>query len=311
MHTISIETTLVDAYRFLATKILSIVGVMWLPILLLAGVGAGLVWLTVPQTWFDAPYHLHDEAFLESFVLSPDNWRIVAELIAAGIVFTVFAIVVIATIAVGVMRHALGLKQSTTWIHFSLAAPVWRMIGAFILAELILLALALLASFVLAVVTLVLALIPDVNVSLVAVIVMLVSVSFGLAIAYTAIRLYFFLPATVVSEQQISPMRAWELSHGNFWRIVAVGVLIYLPVAAVLGIVFSAVVLPFVLPAALQISEMPTPEQIEAIVGSLWRVLPAIAVVALLAKIALVGLVTGAMGSAYNQVIAKTPKEPA
>lgn len=308
MQHISIDKTVSDAYRFLGIHIGSIVGVIWLPIVLLFGLGVGLFFLTVPPEWYAGPVRIHDEAFFQS--VSPDFWKTIAWMVAAFSLYALASLVVAATIMVGLMHHALGMKRDPTWIHFSLGMPVWRMIGAFILADLAILAMAVLSGLIVGTVSFALVLIPHVGASLVAGIVLPMILVLNLFVAYAAIRLVFFLPATVVAEERISPMRSWELSRGNFWRIIAVAILVYLPIAVVAGIAVQAIILPVLLPAVMPLSEPPTAAQIEGVVQAMMPVLPWLLGLGLALKIVLLGLVTGAMGSAYNQRVEEAPKEP-
>ncbi len=122
-------------------------------------------------------------------------------------------------VTVSLQKKALGNMPAPTFCYFSMGAPVWRMIGATFLA--------LLAYIVIVIVTI------GITAAL-AVAATKFGPHFGEAIAvilgiiasfwaiYAAVRLFFFLPAVVVAEEQIGLVRAWELGGGNFWRIFAV-----------------------------------------------------------------------------------------
>jgi hypothetical protein len=56
-----------------------------------------------------------------------------------------------------------------------------------------------------------------------------------------SVRLTFLLPAVVVAEERIGLGRAWELGGGNFWRMFAVVIAVFVPVAIGFGIVQAAV----------------------------------------------------------------------
>jgi hypothetical protein len=297
MKKIPLESTLVGAYRFLFTRIVSIVGTIWFPMVLLVGLTAGLVYLAVPHEWFAGDFSHFKPEQLISLPLN---------LARLGII--VLSLILGSMIAVGLMRLSLGLKQSTTFIYFSLGAPVWRMLGAILLGAVIMFVLATVGCLLsTAVVMFGAPLIPHAYG-------IAASVAFCIVVAciviYVAIRLFFFLPAVVVAENRIGLGRSWSLGGGNFWRIIFVWLLIVVPVGFVAGVALETTVLPVVFMEIMKMKHEPGPKEVFAFLHGLVPLLPVVLTILILWGIAVRGLLMGAMGAAYNAVTAK-PAEAA
>ena len=123
---------------------------------------------------------------------------------------------------------------------------------------------------------------------------------------YAAVRLFFFLPAIVVAENRIGLGRSWSLGGGNFWRIVVIFLLIVIPVGFVANIIMQMTVLPIIMGevAKFHFEAAKTDHEQFAQVGRLlhviWHALPIIILISLLQRIAILGLMSGAIGKAYN-----------
>ncbi|HEY0281901.1 MAG TPA: hypothetical protein VGC27_04680, partial [Rhizomicrobium sp.] len=254
----------------------------------------GLVYLAVPHEWFAGDFSHFKPEQLVSLPLN---------LARLGII--VLSLVFGSMIAVGLMQHALGLKKSTTFIYFSLGAPVWRMLGAILLAVVILVALGIVGGVLVALgAQFGMPLIPH-PYSIVA----LVALCFVVAcfLVYAAVRLFFFLPAVVVAENRIGIGRAWSLGGGNFWRIVFVWLLIAVPVGFIAAVALQMTILPVIFMEAMKLKQEPGPEEIFGFLHSLIPLLPVILTITILASIATRGAMMGAIGSAYNAITAPPP----
>ena len=292
MKKIPLEGTLVGAYRFLFTNIVSIIGVMWFPMVLVAAVIVGGVYLAVPHAWLVGDFsHFRPEQTLTAPI-----WL-------ARLAIFVVSLLAGAMIAVGLMRHALGLKQSTTLIYFSLGAPVWRMLGALLLGTLIIIALAI-GCGVLIGLTAAFGAKLFVHGYAVAGAVVL-GLIIVCAFFYVGFRLFFFLPAVVVAEERIGLGRSWELGRGNFWRMFFVYLLAVIPVGFVAGMVLEMSILPVVISQAIRLPHDPTAKDILDFLRGLVPLLPLVAVVLIAQSIALRGLLAGAVGTAYKAITAE------
>lgn len=292
-----LENTIADGYRFLFTRIVSIIGTVWLPYLIVGCAALLFGYVVLPQ----------------GFSLKAIESLNIAALITpqahlARLLFTLVSMVASAMVTVNLMAHSLGLKEKTTWVYFSLGAPVWRMLGALILA-----------GFVLGAIIAVIVLIAVVagytvfqrldavaaTASTAGIVVVAV-----LAALYCFARLIFFLPAVVVAENRVGFGRAWALGKGNFWRIVVVWLAIAVPVWIVVGAVLQVSVLPILLSVLNRLPRHPSPEEFEPVIRAILAVLPVVLPVAIVTGIAVRAFMAGAIGSAYKFVTQSSgPKE--
>lgn len=292
MKKIPLETTLVGAYRFLFTRIVSIIGTIWFPMVLLVAICAGLVYLVVPHEWFAGDFsHFKPEQLFTAPI-----W------LARGAIF-ILSMIAGSMIMVGLMRHALGLKQSTTFIYFSLGAPVWRMLGAILLGIVIMVVLVIIGCMLCtAAIMFGAPLIPKAYAIAAGIALCAVVVFF---LIYAGVRLFFFLPAVVVAENRIGLGRSWSLGGGNFWRIFFVWLLIVVPVGFVAGVILQMTILPVVSMEAMKLPHHPEPKEVITFLQGLVPLLPVIFTILILWGIAVRGLLMGAIGSAYNAVTAE------
>jgi hypothetical protein len=297
MKKIPLEPTLVGAYRFLFTNIVSIIGVMWFPTVLILAFIAGAVYLVVPHAWLVGDF----SQFKPEQTLTAPFWF-------ARLAIMVASLLAGAMIAVGLMRHALGLKQSTTFVFFSLSAPVWRMLGALLLGALILIALGIGCGVLIGLAAAFGAKLMAHGYAIAAAVVLgLVVVC---AFFYVAFRLFFFLPAVVVAEERIGLGRSWALGGGNFWRMFFVYLLAVIPVGFVAGLVLEMSILPVVISQALRLPHHPSANDILAFLRGLLPLLPLVAAILIAQSIAVRGLLAGAIGSAYKAVTAEPTAAP-
>lgn len=228
MKRIALGETLAAAYGFLSSRSGSIIGVAWLPVV----VGAAAT-TTIAV--------LHQRHILTFGV---------------GLLDFLVPLLIGSMITVGMMQLALG-QRARAGVYFSLAAPVWRLLGMTLLASLVLIVFVIVGMIVLLLVWVVMglpaiqppadpgawAMFPANQFILCnlagancppfgerAVIVGLIVAGAG-ALCYIALRLIYFIPAVVVAEKTMSLERAWVLSRRNFWRILVLYLLTAMPFA--------------------------------------------------------------------------------
>jgi hypothetical protein len=213
-----------------------------------------------------------------------------------GWVWLVF-MVVGAMIQVGLLRKALGLHPGPVFIYFSLGADVWRMLGAMFLIFVIMMGIA---------IGLVLAGLVIYGIAHVAMgepgsywIAGLAAFVLFCAYIYSIVRISYFVPAVVVAENHIGIGRAWSLAGGNFWRIIAIVLVITLAV----NIVASMVSATFA-PSFMMTFGQPTdPAQfLRHYTTYLGTFGPLLGIVYLLQTVLLYGLFAGAAANAYRAV---------
>ena len=132
-----------------------------------------------------------------------------------------------AIIFVPVVRQALGLRQGAAVVHFRLGAAEFRLFGAILLL--------LLVTFVLAVglrlLEFGLGLVTSGRGVAIGIVAALIVLATSLAFVYAIVRLGFLILPVTVAEEQISLVRGWIVTKGNFWRIFAVVLAIGIPIA--------------------------------------------------------------------------------
>jgi membrane-anchored glycerophosphoryl diester phosphodiesterase (GDPDase) len=206
-------------------------------------------------------------------------------------------------VLVGLMRHALGLKKTTTFIYFSLGAPVWRMLGAvvlgivvYIVAAIVICVLGALAAKFAA------PMIPQAYHGYAVAGGIGLCVVFGLFLFYAAFRLFFFLPAVVVAEERIGLGRSWSLGGGNFWRMFIVYLLVTLPVGFIFGVALEMTILPTIVAEATKLHGKPETKDVLIFLQHLAPLLPAVITIFVIYAIAVRGLLVGAIANAYKGV---------
>jgi hypothetical protein len=322
MKKIPLEATLAGAYRFLFTRIISIIGTIWLPFVAMSALVAGILYLVVPHAWWSGNFPNPDGPRAVFAVLQP-------VLVAYPLIFLI-GLIGVSIMLAGLMRHALGRKTTTTFVYFSFGAPVWRMLAALVIADilLILLAIALAMAFHTAFLFVTSA-IPHLrgpsNPILWPMYPLQMYIACGVAghcpygpglvglmvlgvlefcvFFYAAVRLTFFLPAVVVAEDRIGLGRSWSLGGGNFWRIFLVALMTAIPVAIVVGIASHILVSPTIVAAMTNLPHHHAFfEGMIATFRAELTVLPIVLALSLVQRVAFLGLISGAIGTAYNAV---------
>ncbi len=291
---IPLEETIAGGYRFLFTNIVSVIGTLWLPYLLLAAVAAACGYVVLPHGLLQGNLSHFDMSVL----MQPQAH-------AARALFFFTNLVVVAMVTVNLMRHALGQKQTITWAYFSLGAPVWRMAGAILTAVILLILLTVLLAVI--GVAAGYAAFQRLEPAEAIAATVLAGMILLFVLAYCCARLLFFLPAVVVAEERIGLGRSWSLGRGNFWRMVIVWLLIAIPVWFVAGVVVQGSILPIILSQASLLPRHPTREEMEPLIRTFVHALPVMVPVLIAAGIAIRAFMAGAIGTAYKAVTA--PKE--
>jgi hypothetical protein len=299
MNKIPVGETISGAYGFAFAGFLSVLGTVWLPYLAFLAFSAGVIFLIAP----DLPGHImHGEFDVPTFY---SIWRV------AGLIWLA-SLVARAMVTVGLQQRALGLTQGPTFFFFSLGARVWLMLATEFLAILAIVLIAILTSIVAGIgIWASIHYIPQFG-KAVAVILGIVAACWFI---YACVRLVFFLPAVVVAEETIGLARSWELGGGNFWRIVAVVFVVFVPAAIGLGIVRNAVMGPF-MPMTLQshlFHAGMTPGEmadsynvlVKTFLLQLRGIWPFFVVYELIQELIFLGLGNGAVGKAYRAVTGK------
>ena len=218
MNKIPVGKTIAYAYSFTFGHIGAIIGLIWLPLVLMA------VLRFLP--------HLAGSG-MDSMDQSPlmQGSQAIGSLAVSALTLLLYAMMYVA-----VTRQALGLRQGTASIHFALGMPEFRVFGALLL--LVVVMLAFLGTFAGAAI---LARVAG-NSAPLALLAVGVAVAGVLAFVYVSTRLWFLVVPVTVVEEQINLGRGWTLTEGNFWRAFAVMLAVSFPIV-VISAIGSAVIM--------------------------------------------------------------------
>jgi hypothetical protein len=218
MKKLPVLETIKAAYGFVFTHLGSIIGLIWLPMVLIT-----VAAFFVEQRYLDAAA----EALLTGS--SANLGSVTLGLIAFFVAWLLFN----AIMYVPVIQLALGQRKGGAMIHFAFGPSEWRMFRAMASLVGFLLLPALIVGLLLN--SLLFFLMGGHGLPMPAVIGLEVIVAAAyLGIAYLGLRFVFLLPAAALQESSPVLPTAWKFSAGNFWRIVAV-LLATLGPVAVLG----------------------------------------------------------------------------
>ena len=279
-----VERTISDAYRFAFARFLSILGTIWLPYSIFALIIFALVRLMAP----DLPQMIARGDFDLAAGMS---------LLRLVVLVSMFGFIVGAMVTVDLQRKAMGTHTGRPYVYFSLAAPVWRMAGALFLAGVVVFVVALIAGVVCLAIWWAAGSLGAAG-ALIRVVAVLATIAF---VIYVMLRLAFFLPAVVVAENSIGIERAWILGGHNFWRILIVAIAIVLPVVIVFHLLSWTLFSPLLSWNGLH-GQSGIRELLHAGLMQLGPKTWLLLFFQILERILLVGLINGAVASAYLAV---------
>lgn len=201
MKKIPVWKTIADGYSFAFGHLGAIIGLTWLPMVL----------VTVSGYFAMSQYYRSLLAALES-----GNTAAVGQSLLAVLGWMILALALYSMMYAAVTRFALGLKPGPAFISFHFGADEMRVFGA-------LAAIAALAAFFLIIYVLIrsgLGMIA--NAQMAGGLASLVDLIYALAMIFVFVRLGFFLIPVTITAEKIDLVRGWKLSAGNFWRIFLV-----------------------------------------------------------------------------------------
>lgn len=235
MNKIPVGQTIAFSYRHIIGHLGTVAGIVWLPMLIAHA----------------ASYSLYDLSGLMS--VSPEQMKVNPALALRGIGIGALSYLVMqmfsAIVAVAIIRRALDMRSETTGVYLAFGRDEMRMcagylryffaaVGVFIIVYVVLLLMNLGLRTLSALGPGALGL-----GGLVAMIGMVVLYS---AAVLTLVRMGFLLSPSVLLEKGGGIKRSYELTKGNFWRIVGVWLAIGLPWLVLYVIVELAIVAPHV-----------------------------------------------------------------
>jgi hypothetical protein len=231
MNRIPVGATIAHAYRFAFGSPLKILGAAWIPLML-----QGVLSLVL----------MHSMAGFMTSIMARDPSAIGQ--FGPLLLTYPFIIILFFVQTTAITELALDPKKPVRYFSFPIGKPTWRLVGAFILATLAIIAAALI--FIIAAVALGFILKMTGAPKAVALITGLLAILVGYGgLIYVICRFYFLLVPVTVAETRIALGRAWKLTQGNFWRIFLIILAIFIPVMiAEYAVMFAVIGLPPFLP---------------------------------------------------------------
>jgi hypothetical protein len=294
--------TIARAYGFTTGNLATIIGLIWLPLLLLVSAAYFLVTGLL--------------GILEQ--LSVHQFTAIEEIQRTAFVFYYFLFGVVflyAVMAVPVMRQALGLREGGAFVHFGLRAAEFRTFAALFLlylvtatvnlvgvyAFLFLLIIAELGSTAVAALS---GITPAVATGATAVVIWLAYIA---ATTYLGVRLSFFVVPVTVAEEKIDLIRAWNLTRGRFWRLFWILFAIRVPLLIV-GSAFVLTVLALYFGAFPMFFRpgLPVAKTATAAFEMVRHALPVVVGIAIFLEPFRLGLESGASAAAYRALVPPT-----
>jgi len=230
MGKIRVGETIAHAYGFAFREFPKLLGIVWAPLAVAIAIGLMMT-----------------PGFLGNHI-DPNDQDAIARYSTRIMPLSLLILLPIrAMIATGVTEQALGMRKGATFVYFSVGLSIWRFIASWLLV--------IVAMVVLAVATAIAAgilfgvggivlghVLHGAAAEVVGVLAAIAFVLFFYAAAiFVAVRLTFFIAPVVVAERKIDLARAWQLSHGNFWRIFIVALALFIPLIAAVVAVMAAI----------------------------------------------------------------------
>ncbi len=220
MKKIPVLATIRDAYRFTFTHLGAIIGLIWLPMILITVMG-----FFVLQRYFDA----------FASALASGNYAAMGPEMLGVLFFAIAVLLFFTMMAVPVTQLALGTRKEGALVHFAFGGLEWRLFrGVMGLIGFLLIPLL--------IVSLVTGVVAGANGGPLgaahgaqAVLGLYVLLIGGLV--YFGLRFGLLLPVLAVNESGPLLPRAWLLSGGNFWRLFLIVLAIVAPVQILSGII--------------------------------------------------------------------------
>jgi hypothetical protein len=203
MRQMPVVATLRDAYSFTLTHLGSVIGLIWVPMVLLTVMG-----FFSSQRYYNTTIE----------ALASNNAEQIWSSLLMWLAYLIAALLLQAVMYVAVTQLALGLRSGPVWAHFAFGQAEWRMFRALLAFTGLMFPLFLFGSALVNVVVLQAA--PAAPAILL--------IFYGLILAAIA-RFFVLLPAISATESGPLLRRAWMLTAGNFWRLLAVLLAIIVP----------------------------------------------------------------------------------
>lgn len=231
MNKIPVGQTIRFAYNFTLGEIGTIIGLIWIPTL-----------INAVATFFAvrAYYSTLTDSFESG--MPPAGAGLGLPVLAAFL-----SMLMVAMIGVSITQQALGQRQGPAFAHLALGSMEWRAFGGFFGLYLLFVLFIVIFALIVGATAAASAAAVQSNPRLATVagagLGAIIVVGIGL-VAYMIVRLSFLLVPSVVEGGEFGLTRSWQLTQGNFWRIVAVALATLLPIFLVFGVIEAVILGP-------------------------------------------------------------------
>lgn len=137
---------------------------------------------------------------------------------------------------------------------------------------------------------------------------------FGLELAaiYISVRLSYLIVPVAVAEKRIGIARSWEMTRGNFWRIIGIWMITLLPLFIIQMVFMAAVFAPSMklLIAAAQQGNAALSDQLRVLMQTYLQYLPLTWLIGFLLAPVLCGLWMAPAAFAYRALVSVPPTAP-
>lgn len=225
MNKIPVTRTIAEAFRFTFAGLEKVIGLIWLPV----------VTLTIGGYFVTAPLVRGMATAMQTGNLAQEG-----PMMATIFLFDLVSLVLVSVIAVAIAREILNPLKRPVFLRFALGATEFRLVGALIGLYVLLIVFAVvwvLLSFGLG--YLLDSVVPSgagvaaAGFQRTVAFAVLVGLLLSPVLLYLMLRLSFFVVPSVVMDGKFGIERSWQLSKGNFWRILGITLAIGLPIVAV------------------------------------------------------------------------------
>jgi hypothetical protein len=224
MIKIPVGQTIRFAYAFTFEQIGTIIGLIWIPTVINA-VGSFFV------------FGAYNTAMVQAG--SSGNPAVAGPQFAMMLVYFFVAFFLVAMMAVAVTQQALGLRKGPALAHFSLGSAELRVFGGFFGLYIFFFLFVVVFALIVAAAGIVVGATVKGNAAAASVIGAgggLLGMAAFAALIYMFVRLSFLFIPSAVSEGEFGLTRSWHLTMGNFWRILAVGLAVLMPLILIQGV---------------------------------------------------------------------------
>ena len=276
MKKIPVLATIRDAYNFTFTHLGAIIGLIWLPMILVTVIG-----FFVFQRYLDA----------YAGALSSGDYAGMGSVSLGVLCFAVAALLLFTMMSVPVTQLALGVRKQGALVYFAFSGIEWRLfrgvmgLVGFLIVPLL-------------IISVVVGLLATDNAGMAGAVQagLIMFIPYSAALIYFGLRFGLVLPALATSENGPLLPRAWKLTAGNFWRLLLVAAAVLIPIEIVSVLLHLVVEGPSALAAQGDFSPAMAARQMQAMAMEM----PLNSGISFLIAPMLLGLVLGAGASIYK-----------